>query len=434
MSAPQDETEGQSSAALRKAEYLDLPPITIDDLEARVRRWMIVPDKGVIKLLCAHYVANKLGQRPVWLMFVAPSGGGKTELLNGLLDMPDVVPISILTPNTFLSGMPGPNDASLLPQLSGKIMMFKDWTTMLSMQKDARAELMSQFREIYDGGLTKIFGNGKRRKWEGKVSVIAGSTQAVDLQQQQYTHLGERFLTYRIDMPDRKKVAMRSLDNTESANEMVSDMQKAYFQFFNDMDWTTLKLPDLPYEVKGKLVDLANFCTKARSGVIRDTGMKKEVIFVPTAEMPTRIVQQLHLLAASCAIVNKGKGLLDVDMDIIYKLALDCIPQTNRMVIMEMAKANQQTTKEIATALGYPTGPIRTYLENMTLLGVATRIDGRESDGGGNADKWTLDPEFTAIIRKYDGVAELNEQQLLERQEAAKSADEIAADEAWSKF
>ena len=44
----------------------------------------------------------------------------------------------------------GPKDASLLPQINGQIMLFKDWTTVLSMQRDARAEIFSQFREIWE--------------------------------------------------------------------------------------------------------------------------------------------------------------------------------------------------------------------------------------------------------------------------------------------
>lgn len=415
----EEDAKKKIDAAKRRAELNALDPITYAELEATFEKWMILPDKGVIKLITAFYCANKLPGKALWMFLIGPSGGGKTALLDALLSLPDIEPISLLTPNTFLSGMPGRGDSSLLPKLSNRIALFKDWTTVLSMQKDAKSEIMSQLREIWDGAMKKMFGNGRIAEWTGKVSVLAASTQAVDMNQQQYTHLGERFLNYRMVMPDRKLVAMRSLDNSGSGDQMVKELQNAMYAYIKGLDFSDLtKVATIPDEYKAELVNLSNFCTMARSGIIRDYGMKKEVIFVPTAEMPTRIVGQLAKLASGLSIVGNGQ-IDDSCMNIIYKTALDSIPQTNRMVIMEMAKANDQTTAEIATALGYPTDPIRIYLENLALLKVCTRIKG----GKGNADTWTMHQEFVDIIRKYEKVEALTETEIKVRKE--ESMDEM---------
>jgi hypothetical protein len=404
----EEEAQKKLVQAEHRAELEDSCKICFNELELRLRRWLLIPDPFIIKLICAHYVTNRLPRHPVWLMLVAPSGGGKTEFLNGLLYLPDIFPISILTPNTFLSGMPGKNDASLLPKLNNKIMLYKDWTTVLSMQKDAKAELLAQFREIYDGSMKKVFGNGKIREWNGRTSLLAASTEAIDLSQQQYTHLGERFLFYRIIMPDRKEVSRRALNNANNQEEMAWDIQKAFFQFFKGIDFDHLGTFDsLPECLQSDLVNLADFATLARSGVIRETGFKKEVIFVPGAEMPTRIIQQLVSIIVGCIVVNGGK-IMPEDMDMVYKVTLDSIPQTNRMVIMEMAKGDEQTTAEIATGLGYPTPPIRMYLENLALHGVCKRIKGADSGDGGNADKWTMKMEYVSIIRQYEKVKPLS--------------------------
>lgn len=415
----EEEAKKKIEAAKRRAELNALEPISYNELEAIFEKWMIIPDKGVIRLITAFYCANKLPGKALWMFLIGPSGGGKTALLDALLSLPDIEPISLLTPNTFLSGMPGRGDSSLLPKLSNKIALFKDWTSILSMQKDAKSEVMSQLREIWDGSMKKAFGNGRVAEWSGKVSVLAASTQAVDMNQQQYTHLGERFLNYRMVMPDRKLVAMRSLENSGNGDQMVKELQNAMYAYIKGLDFSDLtKVATIPDEYKAELVNLSNFCTMARSGIIRDYGMKKEVIFVPTAEMPTRIVGQLAKLASGLSIISGG--VIDqVAMDVIYKTALDSIPQTNRMVIMEMAKADGQTTAEIATALGYPTDPIRIYLENLALLKVATRTKG----GKGNADTWTMNPEFVEIIRKYEKVEALTETEIKVRKE--ESMDEM---------
>ncbi len=417
----EEEDDKERERQERLAELAKLEPISFDELNAVFHKWMLIPDPGIIKFICAFYCANKLARKAVWAIIVAPSGGGKTEFLNALHDLEDIYEISLLTPNTFLSGMPGPKDASLLPKLTGKIMVFKDWTSVLSMQRDAKAEIMSQFREIWDGTMRKIFGTGKVRTWTGKVSLLAASTQAVDMSQQQFTHLGERFINYRLIMPDRKEVARRSIENDSSQELMTKELRNAMYAFFKGMDLTKITdLPELDDDVITELVNLSNFCSMARSGVIRDWGMKKEVIFVPAAEMPTRIIQQLNAVASGLAMINNGK-LMEEDMDILYKLALDSIPITNKMVMMEMAKADGQTTAEIATALDYPTETIRIYLENLTML----KICRRQKDSG-KADRWTMNEEFSEMLRHYEKIEQLSAAELKSRsEEIEKEFDDI---------
>lgn len=390
----------------KRAELEKLKPITFEELEKTIRKWIMIVDEGIIKLLCAVVIANRLKRDPIWIFLIAPSGGGKTELLMGLTELEEIYLMSLLTPNTFLSGMPGAKDASLLPKLSNKIMAFMDWTNLLSINRDALNEIMGQLRDIYGGRLVKTFGTGKIRSWEGKVGIIACSTQMVDFQQQKNAAMGERFVHYRIKMPERKLVAKKALRNSERMMEMRKTMKQAFYAFFKGVTMPENVENLLPEDIEDEVIKIGNFCTMARSGVIRDFGFKKEVIFVPDVEMPTRIVQQLHTLASALQIIN-GNQFIKTDMDIIYKVALDSIPQTNKIVMIEMAKKDEQTTSEIATALGYPNPPIHQYLENLAMLGVCRRIKGRDSTDGGTADKWTLNAEFAQILREYEGVVEI---------------------------
>ena len=404
-----EEIQKMNERAARKAELLSLSPITFTELESRVKRWMLLADSGVIKFLCAVYIANHLERDPIWIFLVGPSGGGKTELMTSLFDLEDIYVVSLLTPTTFLSGMPGKNDASLLPQISGKILMFLDWTNLLDMNKDAKKEIMGQLRDIYGGYLRKAFGNGKVREWSGKVGLMACTTSMVDFSQQASGAMGERFINYRVLMPDRKDVARRALDNGDRQAEMRKDLKDAMYSFFKGLTIDKENPPELPTEINEELVRVANFATLARSCVIRDFGFKKEVMFVPSAEMPTRITQQLKTIAISLMIVNGGT-YMPSDMEIIYKIALDSIPQTNRIVIRQMAKMDNQTTKEIATALGYPTGPIHMYLENLAMLGVCRRSAGRETEEGGQADRWALKEDFSDIFNRHNDDLDTSEQ------------------------
>jgi hypothetical protein len=388
----------------RKAELEALPVISFEEYEKRVHRWMLLADPGILKILPAVYVANFLeGRDPVWVMFVGPSGGGKTELLGMLNDMPKIYPISLLTPNTFLSGFPGRNDSSLLPKVNDRIMSFKDWTSILSMNKDARAEILGQMREIFDGSLKKPFGNGKVAEWKGKVGMIAGCTPAVDIAAQMHASLGERFIYYRIAMPDRTEVAYRCLVNNDSAAAMRKDLKDAFYSFMKGVQ-TKASTDNLPDEVKAMIVRVANVATLARSGVIRDLGPKKEVVYVPSPEMPTRIVQQLATLATALMLVNGGKFDQAADGAILMKVAMDSIPQTNRMVMEAVAVKAWQTTADVAAWLGYPTSPVRMYLENLAMLGVVNRVQGKNtSEEMGAADRWEMCSAFVAVMNETMG-------------------------------
>lgn len=415
------ELEEEKKKSERLRALLKLEPINYAELDAVFKKWLIIEDEGILRFITAFYIAHRLPGKALWAFVIGPSGGGKTEFLNALLGLGDTYPISMLTPQTLLSGMPSRNDSSLLLQINNKISIFKDWTSILSMQKDAKAEIYGQFREVYDGSMRKAFGNGAVRTWEGKVTILAATTQAVDLQQQASTHLGERFINYRIIMPDRKEAAMRALNNDYNHELMEKELQDAMFAFMKGINWELVKKPmELEEEYKKKVVTLANFCTMARSGIIRDMGMKKEVIFVPAAEMPTRITGQLAKLLQGLIILNGG--VLDPkDLDVVYKVALDSIPHTNKMVITEMARADYQTTTQIATALGYPTEPIRIYLENLAMLKVCKRIK-----DGGQGYKWKMEPEFTEIIRHYEGIEQLSDEEVKKRE--ADEQDDIFGD------
>ena len=96
----------ERAIAEQKETLKNLEPIDFETLDEIVRKWILIADTGIIKLLAALVISNRLdGHDPVWTMLIGPSGGGKTEILNMLMDLEDIYPISLLTPNTFLSGM-----------------------------------------------------------------------------------------------------------------------------------------------------------------------------------------------------------------------------------------------------------------------------------------------------------------------------------------
>src|SRR3990167_7953734 len=129
----------------RLKELAALKPISFEELEETVKKWFLIEDFGLLRLHTAIPIIHMRTNKPVWMFLVAPPGSGKTQLMESLLDLEMCYSISSVTPQTFLSGMnTGPRDPSLLPDLTNKIMIFKEWTTVMSMKYEVKREIMAQ--------------------------------------------------------------------------------------------------------------------------------------------------------------------------------------------------------------------------------------------------------------------------------------------------
>ena len=274
-----------------------------EDLKIEFEKFMLFEDQGVLSLLIDTVIANQLDADPVWLFLVAPSSGGKSELITSLNDIEVggqklIFPISDLTTNTFASGQKKiGKETSLLHKMPpGSIMVFKDFTSMLSKNRDARAEILGQLREIYDKEYTKRTGTGDDITWRGKIGAIAGATEIIYDYQEDFSAMGDRFIMYSMDQPDRRKLldfVMKNKEdktfNKEAVRQHLKDCVKSYIGYILD----NFKDDGMKLDKKTKedIINVADFCTLVRSGVIVDK-RRGHVEFVPTAEMPTRMIEQ----------------------------------------------------------------------------------------------------------------------------------------------
>ncbi|MFN8105087.1 MAG: hypothetical protein U0U69_11550 [Acidimicrobiia bacterium] len=100
-------------------------------------------------------IANRRPGDPVWTLLVGPPGCGKTEVLGPLASLPDVHAAATLTEASLLSGVPKKDVAAgskggLLRDIGDYgIVALKDFTSVLSMHRDARSSVLAALREIY---------------------------------------------------------------------------------------------------------------------------------------------------------------------------------------------------------------------------------------------------------------------------------------------
>ena len=373
----------------RAPEWRPSEAMRYEELRKIFEHWLYLPDDTPLKFILCAVIANRLPGDPLWAFLIGPSGSAKTELLNALTGLDFVKPLDTLTANTFLSGKQrkDPNASLLLRVPYGTIFLMRDFTSVLEMHREKRAEIFAQLRKIYDGHLTRCTGEGGESadlSWEGKVGLIAGVTPAIESYRAFATTLGERFLYHYLPVSDRNAAAQRALSNRESLQTMRAELRNAVRGFING-----LGIPEhveISQEIKNWIVDVADFVSVARTGVSRDHySSAREITDLPDPEVPTRLAQQLGALACAHAVLCGRDFVTEEDLDLVAQTALACIPVRRRLIfkLLVEAKAAMETAT-VAEMLDLPTVTARRDLEELTVLGLAKRI----KVGEGKADLW----------------------------------------------
>lgn len=381
------QSDGQLEKKIQEIEK-DMPakrsPIDYVQLEQAVSKWLLLKDKDVLRILLATVIANKLSGDPVWLLIVCASGGSKTELLRGLNKIPNIYTLSDLTPQTFLSGQRGEN-TSLLSRIDpyDTIMIMKDFTTVLTMHRDKRQEILGQLREIYDGYIKKAFGTGEEKSWEGKLGFIAGVTTVIDRYQTIHQVLGERFIQYHLVHEDALTLARKSMENTGDEGEMREEIQNAFADYIAGVEIPEVN-PDISETLKDKIVYLATFCVRARSGVFREGYSSRDIEFVPDPELPTRFTKELVQMASAISLVEERSD--EENYELVFKLGMDSIPQLRRKIVAQMRFDEEYEVSTISTKVGYQPTTTRRALEELEALGLLKRRVG----GSGLSDWWSF--------------------------------------------
>jgi len=381
---------------------------------------MLLADRDVVRLIAASVLANQLDGPPVWLMVVASSSGGKSAILM-TLDELELMPgkrmtffISDLTENTLASGFKSSQgEASLLMQLPlGGILIFKDFTSLLTKRRESRDAIMGQLREVYDRKFDKRTGNSANVTWKGKAGALAGVTQAVHEYMSEMSIMGDRFVMYSMIQPNRRKatdfVMKMKMDDVSQEKRMLvakGVMHEYLRDALKGMGDAKLVMKS---EDQNKLIDVADFVTLVRSGVVEDE-RRGFIKFVPSPEMPIRLIDQLLSLGTALSHMREREGLNpeleENDMNLLYKIAFDSIPIKRRWALQKLATyAQGVTTAGVATVLGYETEVVKGWLAQLNALGVARRI---KSSGAG--DQWVLNEEFKELMYTFEHIQEIDD-------------------------
>lgn len=424
------ETQANTSIPHEKREA-----ISFNELQNIFDKYLLLEDRGIVRVITATMIGNQLKTDPIWLMIVGSSSGGKTEILMRFAKVQknnkDICAIiSDVSGAGFLSGQRGHEQDAVLERVDkkGGMLFFKDFTSIISKRKEDRAVILGQMREIYDGEFVRNLGNGKK-EWKGKIGVIGASTGVIYSALHEMGAMGERLVMYQIEQPDRTGVMdfiWEQEDAGVNGREEMDIATQSYVENVFEYIKTNNTAVKLPNNIRKNLSEVADFCTLARSPVLRNF-RGDMIVEVPEPEMPMRTAKQLINLAKAFMVMNaydkKEECLTDTDVNILYKIAFDSIPNTYRDVLRVLTQYFYGgTLVAISNTMGMPTETIKYRLQDLEARKI---IEKKENPNPKGEDKiYCILPQYAETMSKFEHI-DINKESLKEPKPQENNEKEI---------
>lgn len=375
--------------------------ITLSQVKEICKKYLYLPDDNIIDFILAVYISNFTEGERLWTWLIGPPSVGKTEIVRALFSEVSLLKDS-LTAKTLFSGLRiGGKDPSLFKRINGKVLIIKDFTKILSGRPEDLAAILGQLRCAYDGYFDASTGaEVADYHYETNFTLIAGVTPAIDDHYSVYKELGERFITWRIENPNMKKLSLKVKENKGRKMQMRQDLKinfGAFIKKYRALEGRPLL--DDPMAIK--IGELAELATWARTPVTR-FGTAREIRRIPQREGSARLFEQLLHLGESLALVRDKQEVTEYEYNLLYKIAFNSVPPERIKIIeflLNSAEAAKKEdfleaefwveTPEIGDRLNFPTSTARIILDDLLLLGILERQ-------AGNTLSWRILPEFSA--------------------------------------
>ncbi|MCC7244018.1 MAG: ArsR family transcriptional regulator [Acidobacteria bacterium] len=363
----------------------------LHDVRVMFRRWLGDDyDLDAVYAVLATAAAEKLAGDPLWLLLVSGSGNAKTETVSALSGIGATVVSTITSDGALLSGSPSrektkESTGGLLRAIGNRgVLVIKDVTSVLSMNRDTRGAVLAALREVHDGHWTRHVGTdgGRTLSWQGRIAIVGAVTTAWDRAHDVIASMGDRFVILRMDSSQGRILAGRqAIANTGHEEQMRADLSgaaAAVLAAVQPSQAITLTAAETE-----RLLQAADVVTLARTGV--DYDYRGDVIDAHAPEAPTRFAKQL-------AQMLRGAVAIGLDRPAALRLALRCARDSMpplRLAILDDVAANPGTlTKDVRRRLAKPRATVDRQLQSLHMLGVLACDEEEGTHRGHDVTLW----------------------------------------------
>lgn len=362
---------------------------TFPDLKKLYSKWLyMTPEQADgVDVVVAMALERSIPGTPLWLYLIGPPGAYKTELARALKPWSFIFTLDTLTPASLISGKLVENKETgesypiggVLLLLNGKVLVIKDFTTILSLPEQQRSEIYGQLRSCHDGYFEKAFGTMRQPlRIAANFGLLACVTPAIDRYTKAHSALGERFLKFRAHSDDdaRAKAAQKAFKNAERGNLMRYELSRAtaWFLRYTQLQFQNndSKLPTISVEQTNRILGMANYISTMRCRVYCKYAKGQITrLDISEPEIPTRASKQLKKMITLLAIIRGHDKIEDSDMKTLERITKDTsIPSRQSVVdaMIEMGGPDSIITLSERSGLHYNT--TKNELEKMASLGI----------------------------------------------------------------
>lgn len=400
--------------------------MTRSQLHQQLSEILYIEDYNLVDALIAGVVANasKLGD-PVWLTIIGQSSGGKSQYLRPFhKGNPGMfVQIDDISENAFISGVL--REKSLIFNIKKDIpgiITMDDLTVLFSKNSEQKNAVLAQLRMLYDGRLTRVFGNaGKTPEctWEGYAGMLAGSTPAIYRHFSEVADMGERFVMYRMKDVDEEKMMDVIENNPLPVRVMDEKIAAIYNEYISGVMKVISEKPELlavelDDESKVLLRRAALAGTALRTPVLLHA-YGEYVLEEPVKESPLRVWKQLLALAKTFMMLAKIEDPEVTKLPtywreavewVAYSIADDKRRALYKAVLYLQNTPEKATVDSLARYLNKDKQYVKLEMKKMNAIGV---IHNDNTEGLAN-DYYSTGHEYlTDIVRRLDPPPEFSQ-------------------------
>ena len=369
----------------------------LDEVHDSFRRWLGSEyELAALDVVLAVAAVEQLGGDPLWLMVISGPGNYNNETVGALIGAGAHVTSTISSEGALLSGTSSKERAKdatggLLRKVGARgLIVIKDFTSILSMNRDSRATVLGALREVYDGRWERNVGTdgGRTLTWEGRLVVVAASTTSYDTAHAVIAAMGDRFAVVRMDSTKGRTAAGRqALLNVDHETEMRAELAEVTGKLLAQIEPDEAVLTD---DTMDDLLTAADLVTLARTAV--ETDFKGEPLTAHAPEMPTRFAKMLGQVVRGARAIGMSQ---ERALEAALRVARDSIPP-DRLTLLEYVRENPGTSTR-----GAAKGTHRAHTSTDRALGALELIGLIEKDDAPN-QAWAWSLSDMTDMRAYD--------------------------------
>ena len=385
--------------------------VTLKEVYNVYKKWLNVSDTRRIDIGLAVALTREVIGTKLWLIFIGNSGDWKSEQLNALDDSEEINgkirynnirKIEKLTSKTLING--SPNVPDLAPELKDKIVLIPEMAQLLKLHPNEKGEVWAQLRNLYDGTAQGDSGMGARKRYSNlNVTLMAGSTPAIDSQILIHQDLGSRELIWRTSIKDvyeDNKSMDDAWSNEEKEENMREELKEITIKFLNTNKYDLrVKIDD---EIKEKLKIYCHYLSFMRSPAEIDS-YTGELLNDAHPEKPTRLIKQIKRLFI--ALKSLDSGYSDEKALSVISYVIQSSSFQNRVKVLNFLfhQDNEIGSNKVSKDLKIGNKTIQRELNILWNLNIVNRREEEYENFGKLMERhyWSINKEHSILKMVY---------------------------------